>query len=471
MGRRSWTARAVALGLVSLLINPQILEARYQPSTGSVGGVTYQQEIQLGQEAVQQVYKQLPVLPDSSPVTQFVQRLGQDLASHAPGYKWPFNFHVVNQKEINAFALPGGPVFINIGTIQAADNEAELAGVMAHEISHVVQRHAVRAAVKQQKYSIPLGVLGAVLGNGTVGQLARAGISFGAGSYFLHNSRQNESEADLIGTDIMYDTGYNPHAMADFFKKLEQEDGSRGAQFFSDHPNPGNRSEAVTRELQTLPQKSNYHTDSTQFENVKRMAAGMKPLSAEEIAKQQKQNGGSTGTLSGSVAQPSASFAQFQHSAYTVSYPSNWKSFGDSSSMVTIAPDGGVGQNSNGQGAVACGVIIDGFEAEQGPNASLDQDTHELIASLKQANPQLRQIGSDENIRVNGVAAKSVEMIGPSPVPDRSGKQQRERDWLVSMEMSNGNLLYLVFIAPENDFTKLRPTYEQMLRTFQLKRQ
>src|SRR5262249_33933801 len=150
MKKRSWTVRAMALLLASLMMSPQILEARYQPSTGSVGGVTYQQEIQLGQEAVQQVYKQLPVLPDSSPIAQFVQRLGQDLASHAPGYKWPFNFHVVNQKEINAFALPGGPVFVNLGTIQAADNEAELAGVMAHEISHVVQRHAVRAAVKQQ---------------------------------------------------------------------------------------------------------------------------------------------------------------------------------------------------------------------------------------------------------------------------------------------------------------------------------
>ena len=90
------------------------------------------------------ITRQLPVLPDSDPVSQYVQRLGAKLGEHAPGYKWPYNFHVVNVKDINAFALPGGPVFVNLGTVQAADNEAQLAGVMAHELSHVVQRHGTR---------------------------------------------------------------------------------------------------------------------------------------------------------------------------------------------------------------------------------------------------------------------------------------------------------------------------------------
>jgi len=148
------------------------------------------------------------VLPEDDPVTQYVQRLGAQLTAHAPGDPWPYHFRVVNQKEINAFALPGGPIFINMGTIQAADNEAQLAGVMAHEISHVVQRHATRAATKQMKVQMPLQILGALLGRSSLGQLAAEGISFGAGSYFMKNSRQNESEADLIGTDILYDTGY-----------------------------------------------------------------------------------------------------------------------------------------------------------------------------------------------------------------------------------------------------------------------
>ena len=156
----------------------------------------------------------------------YVQRLGQQLAAHAPGEKWPYTFHVVNQKEINAFALPGGPVFVNVGTIQAADNEAELAGVMAHEISHVVQRHGTRAASKQMAAQLPLAILGGVMGQGALSQMAQMGLSFGVGSYFLKNSRKSESEADLLGTDIMYDTGFNPRAMADFFAKIQEQGGS-----------------------------------------------------------------------------------------------------------------------------------------------------------------------------------------------------------------------------------------------------
>src|SRR5262249_26528168 len=246
MRDHSLTMRVLALLLSLLLANPEALEARYKPTSGSVGGVTYEQEIQMGQQAAQQVRRQLPLLPDSSPITQYLQRLGQDLAAHAPGYKWPFNFHVVNQKEINAFALPGGAIFVNLGTIQAADNEAQLAGVMAHEISHVVQRHGTRAASKQMAAQLPLALLGGIMGRGALSQMAQLGISFGVGSYFLKNSRQAESEADLLGTDIMYDTGFDPHAMAVFFAKLEEQGGKQStvSQFLSDHPNPGNRAQA-----------------------------------------------------------------------------------------------------------------------------------------------------------------------------------------------------------------------------------
>ena len=236
--------------LAILLIWCLALAARVQPSRG-FDMFSSQEEVQAGQQASEQVSKQLPVLPDSSPVTQYVERLGTQLAAHAPGEKWRYSFHVVNQKEINAFALPGGPVYVNLGTIQAADNEAELAGVMAHEISHVVQRHGTRAASKQMMAQLPLSILGGLMGSGALSQMAQLGISFGVGSYFLKNSRQAESEADLLGTDIMYDTGFNPHAMADFFEKIEKEGGAGGPQFLSDHPNPGNRCHAKVLTAQT----------------------------------------------------------------------------------------------------------------------------------------------------------------------------------------------------------------------------
>src|SRR5579859_6565965 len=229
--------RTLALFLCALIAAPQLLDARVQPTTGS-DAYTVEQEIQLGQQAAAQTNRQYPVLSEASPITQYVQQLGRKLVQFAPGEKWPYQFHVINQKEINAFALPGGPLYVNVGTIQAADNEAQLAGVMSHELSHIVQRHATRAATKQYKAQVGLGILGAILGGTAGGQLAGAGISFVAGSYFLKNSRQSEKEADLLGTDIMYDAGYDPIQLPNFFQKIEAESGSQGSQFLSDHPNP-----------------------------------------------------------------------------------------------------------------------------------------------------------------------------------------------------------------------------------------
>src|SRR5690242_16782269 len=154
-----------------LLLSSCVLQARVQPTSG-IDVFSTQEEIQAGKDAAAEAKKKLPLLPDSDPVTQYVRGLGQKLVAHAPGEKWPYEFHVVNQKEINAFALPGGPVFVNLGTIQAADNEAQLAGVMAHEISHVVQRHGTRAVSKQMMAQFPLAILGGMMGKGTLSQMA-----------------------------------------------------------------------------------------------------------------------------------------------------------------------------------------------------------------------------------------------------------------------------------------------------------
>ena len=257
--------------------------ARVQPTTG-FDLYSHEEELQVGKQAAEETGRQMPLLPDSSPVTKYVQQLGKKLAAHAPGEAWPYNFHVVNQKEINAFALPAGTIYVNLGTIQAADNEAELAGVLAHEIAHVVQRHGTRAASKEMAAQVPLALLAGIMGKSTVAQAAAMGISFGVGSYFLKNSRQSESEADLLGADIMYDAGYDPHALAMFFTKLQDEAGHSNEldQFFSDHPDPGNRVEAVSREADTLPSKV-YSLNSTQFLSIKQLAAEMKPMTAEQV--------------------------------------------------------------------------------------------------------------------------------------------------------------------------------------------
>ena len=463
MKTRSLGARCLTLLLTLSISTPALLQGRVTPTRG-FDMFSPQEELQAGQQAQASVRKQLPLLPDSDPIVKYVQHLGAQLAAHAPGEKWPYSFHVVNQKEINAFALPGGPVYVNLGTIQAADNEAELAGVMAHEISHVVQRHGTRQATKQMAAQLPLAILGGLMGRGALSQAAQLGISFGVGSYFLKNSRQAEREADLLGADIMYDSGFDPHAMAQFLTKIQQQGGSRAPQFLSDHPDPGNRVQYVSREVATLAPKE-FRNDSADFRQTKQRVMGMKPLTAQQIAAQQKSGGvgqPGSGQPAGDIA-PSGSMRTLNHDAFQLSYPDNWQVFGDQNSAVTIAPRGGVSQN-----AVAYGVMINGFQPEN-PNATLDQATHELLASLRQSNPDLRAIGHDENIRLNGVAGKSVDLIGNSPLQDQNGRVARERDWLVTAKRSDGNLLYLIFISPDQDFGPLRPTFEQMLRTFRMR--
>ena len=215
--------------------------------------------------------------------------------------------------------------------------------------------------------------------------------------------------------------------------------------------------------MNTLPRKSSYRSDSSEFVAVKQNVGSMHPLTAQQIAAQQKQGTAATegGGLSSDIA-PSGSRKPLNHSLFQIEYPDNWQTFGDQSSAVTIAPRGGVLQN-----AIAYGVMINVYQPEA--NANLDTATHQLIASLRQSNPDLRAIGHDEDIQVNGMPGKSVDMIGTSPVRVQGGGAVSERDWLVTFQRSDGNLLYLVFISPDQDFGRLRPTFEEMLKSVHLK--
>src|ERR1700730_14085112 len=244
-----------------------------------------EQQEQLGLQAAAEVYKQMPVLPDSSRETQYIQKLGKRLAATIPPERsWPYQFHVIAQKEINAFALPGGPMFVNIGTIQAADNEAELAGVMAHEMSHVYMQHSAKQQEKASLLGGLAGIVGGIAGavGGVWGTLAQSGIQFGAGTLMLKYSRGDEAQADAVGAIILWKANYNPVALADFFEMLEKQGGS-GPQFLSDHPNPGNRRAAIQQEIAEWPRKK-YVGDSPEFAAVKRDAVSVPTYSGQEIA-------------------------------------------------------------------------------------------------------------------------------------------------------------------------------------------
>lgn len=443
-------------------------EPYYQPHYCN-NAFTYKQEIAEGKKAAQQVYKQMKVLPDSSPITQYVQSVGEKLVAHAPGYKWPYNFHVVQDKSINAFALPGGPVFINTGLIAAAQNESELAGVMAHEISHVVQRHATCNMTKQSKANVGWGLAGLIAGvlvPGVGGQLAAQGVGVAQNLSYLQMSRTDEKEADLLGTEILWAAGYNPRGLVQMFQIIEKQSGSGGAQFLSDHPNPGNRVEYVDREIRSLSPKPDPINNTPEFTKIRALVASNKAM-AGRVTAADKSPAPAVQTAPaqpGSIAVSTQSVL-FQHQGYSIRYPSNWNLYGDSGSIVTIAPDGGIVRDTAGKTQVGYGVIIDSFQPDQG--SSLAQGTRQLIARLRQSNAQLRETGSAEDINVDGMPARSVELESRSPL-STAQKTVPEQDWLVTVARSDGQIDYFVFIAPQQDFRALRPAFTTMLYSIQL---
>jgi predicted Zn-dependent protease len=229
---------------------------------------TPEQDIQIGKQASAKIGQEVLLLNDPR-VDNYLDALGKKLAARAPGYKYPYQYRCVNDQNINAFALPGGFIYVNRGVIEAADNEAQLAGIMAHETSHVALRHGTNQVSKAEAWRIPLGLLGAAGGLG--GLIAQVGGGFTLNSIVLKYSRDDETQADVLGTQILYDSGYDPRALAQFFEKIEAESkGKEPAQFFSDHPNPGNRTARVDEEVDKLGgPEPNYRSDSDDFHSIK----------------------------------------------------------------------------------------------------------------------------------------------------------------------------------------------------------
>jgi len=235
-----------------------------------------QQDVELGQSNAKQVLSQYEVVKNQF-LQDYVRRVGNRLADtpEAKQSGFQFNFTVLNVGQINAFALPGGPMFIYTGLLKVCDNEAQLAGVMGHEMSHVILRHGTHEASKANLIQLPALLAGSVIGDDTIaGKLANMGLGLGANSFILKFSRDAETEADALGSHLMAESGYNPIEMARFFEKLAT--GSQPPQFLSDHPNPGNREKAIEAELRTLPQRD-YGYETRDFARMKSELATLPP--------------------------------------------------------------------------------------------------------------------------------------------------------------------------------------------------
>jgi len=402
-----------------------------------------EQDIQLGREAVPELQKQMTVVHNREvdsylslllhklEKSTYARTLGRD---GSRGELFPFSMHAVSDKKINAFSLPGGPVFINTGAIQEADNAAQLAGVIAHEMSHVVLRHMTNQASKRELVTLPAVLAGAVTGHSLLGQLAQVGIVFTANSALLKFSRSDEEQADYNGAEMMADAGYNPIEMARFFEKLEEKGGRAGAfeEFLSDHPNPGNRIAAISDEVGEMPRRNYVDDETGQLAHVREIVRHM--------AGPAKVAGGSPAPSES----PSKELATFEGRTFSLRYPGNWQvQRGDGPDAVTIAPRGGLLPESVGYGLQA---------------NYFAGDANALIHRLQKENIDMRIAGEARNIDVAGQPAILNTLDSRSPYGGS------EVDVLVTVARPEG-LLYIVFIAPKSEFEKIQPVFEDVLRS------
>jgi predicted Zn-dependent protease len=253
--------------MLRLLALACVLAALAAPAAG-LQLISVNDEIALGKRAQQQIRKEVAQLTDRT-VTAYVQALGRRITARARGARYPYSFSVANYREINAFALPGGPVWVHRGAIAAAQNEAQLAGILAHEIAHIAQRHSADQLTKSLVANGVLGLLGAMLGNDGSARAAQAAAQIMAGGYMLKFSRDDEREADRVGADIMREAGWDPREMIRFMNVLARQEGKDPGSvtvFLSSHPAPGERASLLRA---ALGNARGGRTDSAEFRRVR----------------------------------------------------------------------------------------------------------------------------------------------------------------------------------------------------------
>lgn len=443
--------------LVAMLVSVPGAHADRTKLKPGMNSFSPQQDVALGQKYAAQVEKETPLCNDPK-VDAYLTKLGQRLVAHLNtfGNQYPWEFHCVNDKAINAFALPGGFVFINRGAIEAADYEAELAAVMAHELSHVALRHGTNQATKAQYAQLGsgiAGIAGSIFGGVAGAAIAGAG-QFTAGSVLLKYSRGAETQADVMGTQVLYDSGYDPRAMAAFFEKLMSS--KAPPEFFSDHPNPDNRIQRVSEEINKLGGvPPNAQEDSTEFEAIKREVMALpvvqKPKAAAASSALPK-----PGTVK--VTAPSKNYVSLDVGPATLSYPDNWKKYGKAGD-ITLAPDGGVVDPGNGQPALTYGMIasVEKVSANaSGGQDSLNVATGKLIEQMQQENADMQITREPKAVTVNGEHALSTYLRNDSP----AGGQ--ETDWLITVMRPEG-LVYFIFVAPEAEFQNFSGAFAKIV--------
>lgn len=428
-----------------------------------------EQDIEMGRQSAAQIERETPMLNDPQ-IASYISQLGAKLSAKAAGEKFPYQFKTVATKEINAFALPGGFLFVNAGAIAAARNEGELAGVMAHEIAHAALRHGTNQASKQRLAQMGLGLLGTLASSGEGADLGGAVSAIGglgANLLFLKNGRTAEKQADIEGARILAEAGYDPRDMANFFKTLQAAGGQRTPEMLSDHPDPGNRIEYILAEIKDLPVAANPIHTTPEFEQVKARLTGRAPqLSATSQLRRIGKDPANL-ELGTRPPRPDGQFKGFQSEdgSFAIQVPANWDTLRANQSNYIFAPKGAYGKLPN-QGEdsmmVTHGIFVGTLEARQGDLASA---TRAFIQRQLETNADFQPLGQMKQTTLAGQQALAAAVAGPSAINGVA-----EIDITYTTVTADGRLFYIVTISPEDETEAYKTAFQQVLRSLRLAR-
>ena len=423
---------------------------------------TPQQDVELGQDAAAEVRKEYPIIADDQ-ISSYLEQLGRSLVAAAPANLnnpvFEYSFTPVNLKEINAFALPGGPMFVNRGMFDAAQGEGEVIGVMAHELSHVLLRHGTANATKAQKFQVGAvagAIAGAIIGGGWGDAIAQ-GSQFGLGAWLMKYSREYEKQADLLGAQIMARAGYDPRDLAKMFEAIEKESaGNTPPQWLSSHPNPGNRVQYIRDEAAKLTIAP--RAGSTGFATTKSRFAAMPPAKSMSDRARTGNNGGSGGTPTavGTIGQPVPAPASQYKTAkggqlFQVSVPSNWTGVSATNS-VKFVPQNALG-DYQGQSVFTHGVELGVTRAA---SRDLVESSNAFVNAVIQGNPGMRVSGSQQQVRISQRAGLGTALLG------RSALNQTERVNIYTTLLTDGSLFYYLTVVPDNDAPTYTPAFDRV---------
>lgn len=427
-------------------------------------------DVAVGRQAAAEVEQKQRIIRDGQ-IDAYINDVGRRLvAAIPPEFQQPafqYSFKVVEAKDINAFALPGGPMYVQTGMIDAAKREGEMAGVMAHEISHVALRHGTAQATKSAKWQTlgQLGALGGAVLGGGLGSIIGQGAQMGAGMFVLKYSREYETEADVLGAQIMARAGYDPRELSEMFRTIEKSSGGSGQpQWMSSHPNPGNRYARIDQEAKMLQISENRPSEEGFTQIKSRLAGGPSSYRGGSTEAGSGSFGGGSSGASGNVGNPGPPSQNYRvysnNNAFSVEIPDNWKEVPGGESAIWFAPEGGYGE-VNGQAIHTHGVLL-GVAKSQ--SKDLKQSIQELLQGFKQNNPDLQMQGDYQRATLAGREAGYVPLSNKSNL---NGEQESIE--VIATKLKSGSLLFVIALAPQRDLQAYRPSFQRFARSLQIK--